>query len=244
MMLLGLMVAGLFAPASARAEPAHAGLPTRTVVELFTSQGCSSCPPADRLLGDLAADPSIVALSLPVDYWDYLGWKDTLASPRFTARQRAYSRARGDRDVYTPQMIVNGRVQVVGNDRARIEKAIGEARLGDDAVPVTLSLAKDRLKVAVGQAKAASASEVWICALTRQIAVSIGRGENRDRQVVYHNVVRRWHKIDNWNGATANWDVPLESIRSEGVDAAVVFIQRGSLDAPGPMLGAAYVELN
>src|SRR3989440_1108156 len=103
-------------------RPAHAD--PRAVVELFTSQGCSSCPPADRILGELAQDPSIIALSMPIDYWDYLGWKDTLADARFSARQRAYSRVRGDREVYTPQLVVNGAVHVVGSDRESIQIAI------------------------------------------------------------------------------------------------------------------------
>src|SRR3569833_1070587 len=88
----------------------------RAVVELFTSQGCSSCPPADQILGELANDPSGVALSMPIDYWDYLGWKDTLADSRFSARQTAYSHTRGDRSLYTPQMIVTGSAQVIGSD--------------------------------------------------------------------------------------------------------------------------------
>ena len=87
-------------------RPAHAE--PRAVVELFTSQGCSSCPPADKIIGELAKDPAVIALSMPIDYWDYLGCKDTLADSRFSARQKAYSRMRGDRDVYTPQAIVNG----------------------------------------------------------------------------------------------------------------------------------------
>src|ERR1700704_408029 len=95
-------VAAFIGPApGASAEP-------RAVIELFTSQGCSSCPAADKVLGELAKDPNVIALSLPIDYWDYLGWKDTLADSRFTARQKAYSRARGDRDVYTPQAVVHG----------------------------------------------------------------------------------------------------------------------------------------
>src|ERR1700729_1092783 len=104
-------------------RPAVAAEP-RAVVELFTSQGCSSCPPADKILGELAKDPNVIALSLPIDYWDYLGWKDTLADSRFTARQKAYSHMRGDRDVYTPQMVVNGSTHVIGSDRAKIEGAI------------------------------------------------------------------------------------------------------------------------
>src|SRR4249919_2286908 len=100
------------APASA--EP-------RAVVELFTSQGCSSCPAADKLLGELAGDSSLIALSIPIDYWDYLGWKDTLASAGHSARQRAYARMRGDRQVYTPQIVVNGATHVLGSDRAAVE---------------------------------------------------------------------------------------------------------------------------
>src|SRR5450756_1517334 len=103
-------------------RPAHAD--PRAVLELFTSQGCSSCPPADKILGELAQDPSVIALSMPIDYWDYLGWKDTLADARFSARQRAYSRMRGDREVYTPQVVVNGSAHVIGSDRAGIESAL------------------------------------------------------------------------------------------------------------------------
>lgn len=221
--------------------PAGAETP-RAVVELFTSQGCSSCPPADKLLGELADDPSIIALSLPVDYWDYLGWKDTLANPLFTARQRAYSRTRGDRDVYTPQMIVNGRVQVTGNDRAKIESAIGAVRFGGEAIPVSLTLGAKHLAVAVGPTSA-SAGEIWVYAVSRRVAVNIGRGENRDRQVMYHNVVRRWLKVGDWNGGTRRWDVPLENLTGEGIDAAVVYIQNGNRERPGPILGAASIAL-
>ena len=96
-------------------RPAHAD--PLAVVELFTSQGCSSCPPADKIVGELAKDPSVIALSMPIDYWDYLGWKDTLADSRFSARQKAYSHVRGDRDVYTPQVVVNGSAHVIGSDR-------------------------------------------------------------------------------------------------------------------------------
>src|SRR5579864_4014381 len=119
-------------------RPAAAAEP-RAVVELFTSQGCSSCPPADKIIGELAKDPSVIALSMPIDYWDYLGWKDTLADARFSARQKAYSRMRGDRDVYTPQAIVNGSAHVVGSDRAGIERAIGTTRKTDGVMSLPVS---------------------------------------------------------------------------------------------------------
>ena len=109
-------------------RPAHAD--PRAVVELFTSQGCSSCPPADKIIGELAKDPNVIALSMPIDYWDYLGWKDTLADSRFSARQKAYSQMRGDRDVYTPQVIVNGSAHVIGSDRAGIDGAIKDTAQG------------------------------------------------------------------------------------------------------------------
>src|ERR1700726_215675 len=130
-------------------RPAHAD--PRAVVELFTSQGCSSCPPADKIIGELAKDPSVIALSLPIDYWDYLGWKDTLAGARFSARQKAYSQMRGDRDVYTPQVVVNGSVHVIGSDRAGIESAIGATRKTDGvmSVPVSMGLAGKQITVSV-----------------------------------------------------------------------------------------------
>src|SRR5437899_3718571 len=130
-------------------RPAHAD--PRAVVELFTSQGCSSCPPADRIIGELAKDPNVVALSMPIDYWDYLGWKDTLADSRFSARQKAYSHMRGDRDVYTPQVVVNGSAQVIGSDRAAIEGAIkntGKAE-GVMSVPVTMTLSGKQTNISV-----------------------------------------------------------------------------------------------
>src|SRR3954466_15292734 len=112
------VVASTMAPAAtASAEP-------RGVIELFTSQGCSSCPAADKLAGELARDPSLVVMSLAIDYWDYLGWKDTLALPGHTNRQRAYSKPRGDREVYTPQVVVNGTIHTLGSDKDAIETAI------------------------------------------------------------------------------------------------------------------------
>src|SRR6516165_1285520 len=130
-------------------RPAHAD--PRAVVELFTSQGCSSCPPADKIIGELSNDPSIIALSMPIDDWDYLGWKDTLADARFSARQRAYSRVRGDREVYTPQAVINGSAHVIGSDREGIESAIGATAKTDGvmSVPVEMSLMGGQVTVSV-----------------------------------------------------------------------------------------------
>src|SRR5947209_14528080 len=221
----------------------------RAVVELFTSQGCSSCPAADKLLGELAKDPNVIALSLPIDYWDYLGWKDTLADSRFTARQKAYSRARGDRDVYTPQVIVNGSAQAIGSDRARIEGAIDTTGKNDGvmSVPVSMTLSGKQINVSVAAANkgpAAKHGEIWICSVSKSVPIAVGRGENRGKQLTYYNVVRNLLKVGDWNGTAGNWTVPLENISREGVDAAVVYVQDGSRDSPGPMLGAAFTSLH
>jgi hypothetical protein len=228
-------------------RPAHAE--PRAVVELFTSQGCSSCPPADKVIGELAKDPSVIALSMPIDYWDYLGWKDTLADARFSARQKAYSQMRGDREVYTPQVVVNGSAHVVGSDLAGIEGAIGDTKKADGvmSVPVSMTLVGKQIHVSVAAASkgpAAMHGEVWICSVSKAVPIAIGSGENSGREVTYHNVVRNVLKVGDWNGSSGSWTVPLENISREGVDAAVVFVQDGNREKPGPMLGAALTSLH
>ena len=227
-------------------RPAHAE--PRAVVELFTSQGCSSCPPADQIIGELAKDPSVIALSLPIDYWDYLGWKDTLADSRFSARQKAYSHMRGEREVYTPQVVVNGSAHVIGSDRNGIESAIDDTKKADGvmSVPVSMTLAGKEINISVAASSKGPATghgEVWICSISRAVPITIGRGENRGREITYHNVVRNLLKVGDWNGTSGSWTVPLENISREGVDAAVVYVQDGNRDKPGPMLGAAYTSL-
>lgn len=219
----------------------------RAVIELFTSQGCSSCPPADKLLGELAADPSLVAVSVPIDYWDYLGWKDTLASPGHTARQRAYAHARGDRQVYTPQIVVNGSVHVLGSDRAAVERAISQTGGRNSAImslPVAVSVDANSLHVKVAAAESErSGGEVWLCPLARAVSVVIGRGENHGRTITYHNVVRRWVKLGDWSGKEATWTIPLAEFKGDDIDGAAVMVQEGSHDKPGIILGAAFTPV-
>ena len=220
--------------------PAHAD--PLAVIELFTSQGCSSCPPADKLIGEFNADPSLVSLSLPIDYWDYLGWKDTLADPRHTARQKAYSKLRGDREIYTPQVVVNGSLHALGSDRSAIERTIAQSRQNPAtlALPVTLSTADGRLAIAVPDGKdVRNLAEVWICAITKAVTVSIKRGENHGKTITYHNVVRRWLRLDSWDGKAHNWVVPIRDFAADGIDGAAVMVQSGTVDKPGVMLGAA-----
>ena len=141
-LITGLLVSTL--AAAQAAEP-------RALLELFTSQGCSSCPPADKLLGELVNNPALIALSMPIDYWDYLGWKDTLANPAHSARQRAYAHVRGDREVYTPQIVVNGATDVLGSDQAAVERAILQTDQKSDvmSLPVVMSAGADGVNVKI-----------------------------------------------------------------------------------------------
>jgi hypothetical protein len=230
--------------ASAMLTAAVATAEPRGVIELFTSQGCSSCPPADKLAGELARDPSLIVLSLPVDYWDYLGWKDTLALPGHTNRQRAYSKARGDREVYTPQVVVNGVKHVLGSDKTAIENAVAQTRNepGTLSLPVSLSIAGDQISVTVPAAKnGAAKGEVWLCPITRNADVAIGRGENSGHTITYHNVVRRWVKLGEWVGAARTYTLPKQDVA--GADAVAVLVQSGTKEAPGTMLGASVATL-
>jgi hypothetical protein len=219
---------------------ASAGEP-RALIELFTSQGCSSCPDADKLLGELSADPSVVALSLPIDYWDYLGWKDTLASPGHSARQRAYARVRGDREVYTPQIVVNGATHVLGSDKAAVEHAIAQTdrNAAVMSVPVLISIGGKNLNVKVAGGKEHVSGEVWLCPLTRAVSVEIERGENRGHTITYHDVVRSWLKLGDYTGAEDTWTVPLAEIAAKEGDAVAVMVQQGTKDKPGIILGTA-----
>ncbi len=234
------VIAALILAACETAAPAQ----PRAIVELFTSQGCSSCPPADELLGELRNDPSLVAVSLPIHYWDYLGWKDTLADPRHTARQKAYSRMRGDGDVYTPQAVVNGAVHALGSDKAAIKKAVETAQERGAKLSVTVDIAvmNGQVSVAVGKGDAGSSGEVWLWGLASAVPVTIRRGENKGRTVTYANVVRRWVKLGDWLGP-GQWTVPLADVKADQVDAVAVIVQSGNPSKPGPILGASLAQL-
>jgi hypothetical protein len=232
-----LACCGLLSVQCAQGEP-------RAVLELFTSQGCSSCPPADKLVAEYAKDPTVIALSLAVDYWDYLGWKDTLAVAGHTSRQRAYAKSRGDRQVYTPQMVIDGSVHALGSDKAAIEKAIRQEQGTALQLPVKLVRSGDRLAITVPASKDEKGqAEVWLCPITRSIPVTIGRGENSGHTITYTNVVRRWIKLGDWNGKAQTFEVPVKEIQGGQIDSAAVVVQSGVAAAPKLMLGAAHIAL-
>jgi hypothetical protein len=213
-----------------------------SVIELFTSQGCSSCPPADKILGELARNPDILAVSLPIDYWDYIGWRDTLASPLFTARQKAYAAGSGHDQVYTPQAIVDGLADVVGSDAAAIEKAARES-LGTDgvmAVPLDVSVSGATIDVSIGEASPGAPTQagVYLLALTRTKSVKVERGENAGATLTYANVVRAIIKIGEWDGKKLSLSADEALAHVDGADSFAVVLQTGGRAQPGAMLAA------
>ncbi len=215
----------------------------RNVVELFTSQGCSSCPPADRILSRLAHDPATLALSFPVDYWDYIGWKDTLATPSYTARQKAYALASGKGAVYTPQAIVDGLTDAVGSDMEAIEEAESETgkRAGVLSVPLTVVERNGKIDISVGAAGVGSpqSAGVYLLALASSRTVIVQRGENAGSTLTYSNVVRAMTKIGDWNGAAVALQADLSQAHLDGADSYAVIVQAGARAQPSTILAAA-----
>ena len=223
------------ASSPSRAEPAE------KVIELFTSQGCSSCPPADRLAAKLASEPGTVLISLPVTYWDYLGWKDSFASPAFTERQKAYSKARGDMQVYTPQAVVNGVAHAVGSEFEAIDAAAKEG--SRPTVSIAETMAGGELNVDVAASSGGEAAQVWLVPVLSSASVAIGRGENRGANVTYINIARGLKKLGDWDGTARKFAVPTADIRQTGADSAAILLQTQKGGLPGAIIGASIVKL-
>ena len=215
----------------------------KPVLELFTSQGCNSCPPADAILGKMVRGGEVIALSFPVDYWDYLGWKDTLASPRNSSRQRAYAAARRDGQVYTPQMVINGARHVVGSDAGAIETAINSTRVARAARNVDLKVwaEANTLIIEAGPSgtDAPSSGTVWLALIKSKVPVAIKRGENAGKVITYHNVVRDLSPIGKWTGETLTLKLPKRDLMQYGADSCTVLLQ---MDDTGPIIAAAEMK--
>jgi hypothetical protein len=212
------------------------------VVELFTSQGCSSCPPADAFLSELAKRSDVIALSLHVDYWDYIGWKDPFAQHAFTERQRAYSRALSQRYVYTPQMVVNGRLQSVGSDKREINglitRAIKDHDVGAARRP-TIRVMKGEVQVEGGpEAKAI----IWLVTYDAQHRTAVARGENAGRDMANFNVVREWRPLGHYKGQPVA--LPLEIDPAMPTDrSCAVLVQQEIAAGPGPIVAALAIDM-
>ena len=210
------------------------------VVELFSSQGCSSCPPADRLLTELRAKPGVLALSYHVDYWDYLGWKDTLGSPEFSQRQYDYAKARGDMDVYTPQMIINGGKPMVGSQRSEVYAVLDQSRQAQ--WPVALNMTDDGNEIIVdcgvftGVGEAPGEATLWLMPILDEARVVIERGENSGQEIAYNNVVRKMMPAARWTGKASRMALPRDGLLPPDCTSCVALLQQGKL---GRVLGAA-----
>jgi hypothetical protein len=210
------------------------------VVELFTSQGCNSCPPADAFLGELTRRDDVLALSLHVDYWDYIGWKDPFAQRAHTDRQRSYSRALSQRYVYTPQMVVDGVLQGVGSDRAEIGKLIDKARKAAEGGPtLAISGAGAQRVLRIGAGKAPSPATVWLVGFDRAHETPIRAGENSGKRLANHNVVRMMQPVGTWKGSASDIALDLSAIAAQ-CDGAAVIVQS---EETGPIVAAMRVDL-
>ncbi|SDR27502.1 DUF1223 domain-containing protein [Pseudovibrio sp. Tun.PSC04-5.I4] len=221
---------------------AQAGYP-KAVIELFTSQGCSSCPPADRFIDELSStQKDVITLSYHVDYWDYIGWKDTLGSPVFTQRQRDYAKSRGDAQIYTPQVVVNGQGHMVGSNRADVTSAI-RASTGM-SVQVDANLDGNALEVHIAGSATTPGekADVYLLGIEKKAVVEIQRGENAGTTQTYRNVVRSIMPIGMWSGSAEVFRLPRTALKMFDSNNWAVLVQTNSGEMPGKIIGAAFYD--
>ncbi len=234
----------VFTALAGAATGAFAGSPV--LVELYTSQGCSSCPPADALLAKLTKRNGVIAMSLPITYWDMLGWKDTLASQADTRRQKSYAAAMEHGGVYTPQIVVGGVKDVVGSREDDVEAAIDAAALAENlSTPIGIGLSRtpQNLRVTIATAPGVFSKNklnatIWLFRLRSAVTVNIGAGENGGRTLTYRNVVSDIKDLGRWNGRAVSLAVPPVGSKVPPHDSVVIVLQQGGY---GRVLGAAYL---
>ena len=209
------------------------------VVELFTSQGCSSCPPTDRLLGELSRRTDVIALSVHVDYWDYIGWKDPFATAATTARQHSYAQALKQRYVYTPEMVFNGAAHDPGTNPARVERMLQQAaeKAGPRANPVLSALSGGRGLIELPKTAGVLPSDIWLLSVDPRHVTAVGRGENRGVTLTNFNVVRAIEKLATWQGEATR--LTVEAAKLAPGAGVVVLVQAAN---HGPILGAARLD--
>jgi hypothetical protein len=207
------------------------------VVELFTSQGCSSCPPAEAFLTDLAKRDDVIALEFHVDYWDYIGWKDSFAKPEFTKRQKRYVSSLQGRYAYTPQMVIQGRADVVGSHRDDVESVIRRYLAEDPKGPaISIKRKGDVLIVIVGAGTGAGTDpyDVLLVTFDKPHLTEVRRGENRGKTLKNSNVVRELVRLGAWTGKSSKFDISLDG--REGDGGCAVLLQKPN---QGPIVAAA-----
>jgi hypothetical protein len=235
---LALALLVMFAGAASAAEQRP------VVVELFTSQGCNSCPPADAFFGELARRPDLLTLAFHVDYWNYIGWTDPFAKPWATARQRAYQQSLKERFVYTPQIVVNGAAQAIGSERGTIEALI-HAATDDTKTPLHPDLAlrwrEDGallVEVGAGDSPPRSPADIWLIGFDRQHETQVLRGENEGQTLTDYHAVRSYRRVGAWPGWSLELVVPPDQVASVGDGGVAVLVQTAGV---GPVLAAATI---
>jgi len=217
----------------------RAGSPV--VVELYTSQGCSSCPPADKYMGELTKRRDVLGLTFHVDYWDYIGWKDPFARPENTVRQRQHSRNLGLRNIYTPQMVIQGAANAVGSDRMDVDRAISRTKKIAQ-VPVNLIHRKNgQLNISIPASAIKDSANIFLVAFDDKHSTAVKRGENGGRKLSHYNVVRDMKQIGTWTGQAVSLNVSVAGMATAGRNACAVLVQS---EKTGRILGAAQIRLD
>ena len=217
---------------------ARAAAPSQpTLIELFTSQGCSSCPPADKLAAELAQDPNNLVVSFNVDYWDYLGWQDTLAKPEYSQRQYDYAKFRGDGSVYTPQMIINGKAHVVGSKKRDVLGEIETSHAAPLAVAMSMALTAREISVDIKPASVSGEATLWLMAIAREVKQKIERGENAGEDITYINVVRNLVPAAMWKGEAYTGSWMRNAVMTPDCTSCIAVLQT---DKSGPVLALAH----
>jgi hypothetical protein len=210
-----------------------AGAETRPVVlELFTSEGCSSCPPAEVIINELAQRPDVLPLSFHVDYWDDLGWRDRYSLASATERQRVYARTLRRSSVYTPQAVIDGSRDIVGSQRAAVMEAVSGRR---DGVATLVSVSGGTIRIHVGAGSDAATADVLLVGYLREATTPIGRGENSGRTLKESNIVLWLHELGRWNGKPREFEMSVSRLPENVTDIAVLIQSAGQ----GAVLGAA-----
>lgn len=232
---LGLALAAALTLAGARPAAAYDG---KVVVELYTSQGCSSCPPADAYLASLARRDDVIALAFHVGYWNYIGWNDPFTLPEATTRQRAYRRALGLSYVYTPQAVIDGWAEAVGSDRAKVARLIRMSEESLARIPVTVDRVaggRARLRIPAQPGKPSVRADIWLGFYDARHTTRVRAGENRGATLTDVNVVRSFRRIGGWTGQRVDRLLDLDELGAPGRDAGVVLVQ---IAGEGRILGA------
>lgn len=212
------------------------------VVELFTSQGCSSCPPADAVLGELARQGDVVALAYHVDYWNYLGWRDTFSSEQSTKRQYDYARTLGRKSVYTPQAVINGRDHLNGADRRGIDAKLESFEQAGRGLVVPVSAVRDGDSIKIDIGSGDGKANILLVYFDRENTVDVKRGENRGRKLTYWNSVKDMQTVAMWDGEAMELVLPKSLMDADGHEGCAVLLQTMKPDGvPGPIIGASVV---